>query len=49
MTEYEMNEMLKFYGFENLEELENEVGLYGSDAKRFLKEMYEEDTAELRQ
>ena len=42
-----MKDMLNYYGYVTIEEFENEVGLYGSDAERLLKEMYEEDNAPL--
>lgn len=45
----DMKEILKYYGYETIEEFASSVGLHPVDAERLIKEMYEEDTAPLAQ
>ena len=41
-----MNEMLKYYGYETIEEFGKTLGYYNiKDAERALIDIYEEDTA----
>lgn len=44
-----MIEMLKYYGYETIEEFANSVGMSEVDAEKLIKEMYEEDNAPLSQ
>lgn len=40
-----MKEILNYYGFNSIEEAAKAHGFSVKDEERFLKEMYEEDTA----